>query len=96
MDDVERLALAFRYELKRNLLLTQFEEMRRRNALPEYSVNACASHDFCDANVIMDDAFLTEFGREADLQSDADIGLMNRAWDAAKLKYLTAWECFEG
>lgn len=44
----------------------------------------CPTHDHCDANLVMDDAFHAAMGREADLDSDADLGLIGRAWTAAR------------
>ena len=96
--DIEWLALAFRLELKRGLTPTAFMDIRRRNALPEYQVNACASHEFCDANEVMRDAFEAEFGRSPNLEDDdgADVALINAAWNLAQREYLTAWEEFQG
>jgi hypothetical protein len=94
--DIEWLALAFRHELKRGLTPTAFMDIRRRNALPEYQVNACASHEFCDANEVMRDAFEVEFGRSLNLDDEADVALIDAAWDLAQREYLTAWEEFQG
>ena len=47
----------------------------------------CASHDHCDPNVAMWDAFVTVYDREPDLAMDgwnADISIMNAAWTIAK------------
>lgn len=48
----------------------------------------CASHDYCDANEIMDAAFMSVMGRstipddEEAFISEEDTDLWNRAWDA--------------
>ena len=44
----------------------------------------CHSHDYCDANEIMAEAFKNVVGREIDLQSDDDRELWCDAWDVAK------------
>ena len=46
------------------------------------SADTCASHDFCDANVSMHDAFVAVTGREP-LETDSDIALWGKAWDRA-------------
>jgi hypothetical protein len=95
--DIQKLALAFRWGLERELSCDQFAEMRRRNVLPEHQVNSCASHDFCDANLVMYDAFEAVFGREALVQeNEDDLDLWNAAWNFAKDKYFTSWEHFQG
>jgi len=43
----------------------------------------CASGDFCDSNMAMDEAFQS-FGVEIDIQDDAQTALWNAAWDMAK------------
>lgn len=58
-------------------------EVVQRNALPEYA-RCCASHDFCDANVYMAEAFEQVTGRAPDPASDADAALWNEAWEIAK------------
>jgi hypothetical protein len=44
----------------------------------------CHSHDFCDANVTMAESFFVVIGREIDLDSGADLDLVNAAWQKAK------------
>lgn len=46
--------------------------------------NACPSHDHCDANEVMDKAFVAVVGREMDCESDSDIALWNAAWNLAR------------
>ena len=40
----------------------------------------CHTHDFCDANLVMSEAFTKATGREVDLQSAADCTLWASAW----------------
>lgn len=93
MPDPGRLAARFDAMLRCvELMDHEYAEMRRRNATPEYA-DCCASHDFCDANMVMFDAFKHECGREVRLTSleglDEDGPVWNEAWAIAKADYLT-------
>lgn len=66
----------------------QWEAMRAANVTAGAGV--CASHDHCDANMVMDPAFTAVMGREADGASEADAALWSAAWDYAKARRLTA------
>ena len=78
---VNRVAASFRYLLKEVLTDDQLAEVRRRNATPEYAEHGCcASHDFCDANMVMLEAFERVMGHEPYLDSEADMRLINEAW----------------
>lgn len=46
--------------------------------------SACPSHDLCDANEVMDEAFIDVVGSEMDCESDGDITLWNAAWTIAR------------
>lgn len=65
------LAGAFAALMKRDLTAAEFAEMRQRNTTERYGDGVCASHDFCDANMVMLEAFQTLFGRDPDMDSDA-------------------------
>lgn len=56
------------------------EAVERNKTYPD---SACASHDFCDANMVMAAAFEEVVGRETELNDDEDIRLWDRAWDLA-------------
>lgn len=58
-----------------------------RNGRDPHS-GACHTHDFCDANEYMAEAFEKVMGREVNLQSDYDTWLWGQAWGLAKR------ECF--
>jgi hypothetical protein len=77
-----RIAQAFAETLKKDLEPRQFAEMKKRNLT--YGEGICASHDFCDANMMMAAAFKEVTGREADVATDADTALWNQAWDLAR------------
>jgi len=44
----------------------------------------CASHDFCDANMVMAEAILAATGAAVDIQSDSDARLWGASWDIAR------------
>ena len=84
--DQAKLAAVFAEVLHEWLTPAQMREVVARN---EHYGNACASHDFCDANMAMDEAFTKTQGRELEMgegtrQSRADVALWNGAWAIAK------------
>lgn len=92
METVHVLAKAFADNLKAELSADDWKEMRRLNATAEFDWPICASHNFCDANMPMADAFEKVCGFPAlsdDGMSDENISLWNQAWKIAKLSYLT-------
>lgn len=68
----------------------QWAEMLERNRT--VGAGVCASHDFCDSNMVMDPAFTAVMGREAEASSTDDAALWSAAWDHAKARHLTAGE----
>lgn len=80
---VYALAIAFAANLSRTLSGNQLYRAASRNR-EETDRNVCHSHDFCDANEDMADAFDLVVGRAASLSSDADLCLWNAAWDYAR------------
>lgn len=82
-----KLAKAFEAKLRAGLTDEQYAEMLRRNQTPEYAT-CCASHDFCDANMVMFDAWVECFGSEPELESDRDTAIWNQAWDLAIKLYM--------
>lgn len=82
-DATRALAAAFSARLRAQLTEDQMETVNRTNALPENAC-ACASHDFCDANMVMLEAWQEVHGRDPDPASDDDAYEWNRAWDAAR------------
>lgn len=58
--------------------------------------NCCASHDFCDANVVMCDALKELAGESVNVNADDVVALWNDAWDIAKRRYFTARPATEG
>jgi hypothetical protein len=67
--------------------------IRDRNANDPSYAGCCASHDFCDANMPMAEAFAAVMGRPFVTDTgiaDADLTLVNAAWDIARAERLTA------
>lgn len=58
-------------------------EVNLRNKEASY-VGCCATHDFCDPNQAMIDAFTSVFGREPSAKNQKDNLLINNAWNIAK------------
>lgn len=90
------LGEAFANTLGQWLTENAYLEMRIRNRgyADAGETGVCASHEFCDANMAMDEAFENLFGRPSVLGDDpdgeADLALFNAAWDWAKPARLTA------
>jgi hypothetical protein len=76
------LADAFDRRLRDDIGDENYAEVICMNRTPEYE-RACASHDFCDANVTMLEAMM-EFGITPD--DDFGLALFNAAWDAWREK----------
>lgn len=89
------LAIAFAAKLHEWLSPEEMKEAIARNAASADPL-VCASHDFCDANMAMAEAFEATQGREirfpSDVESgactqeesDADLAMFNSAWGLAK------------
>ncbi|MEL4071690.1 hypothetical protein WKW50_16215 [Ochrobactrum sp. GPK 3] len=82
------LALVFIGVMRGHYTNDTLEEIDRRNR--SRNDDTCASHDFFDANIIMDEAFTRFFGRstlsDSESISDDDCDLWRRAWNIAKRK----------
>lgn len=82
------IARKFSELLHENLSVYEMEHIIASNKTPEYK-DCCASHDFCDANVYMAEAFEEVNGEEIDLQNQNHTDLWNEAWRIAKEKEFT-------
>ena len=82
---VDRLARAFAKELRTLLTKSEFRQVIALNN-KEKDKSACHSHDFCDANMVMDAAFTITFKRSFGFDSEDDRKLFNTAWTLAKSK----------
>jgi hypothetical protein len=83
MDTVAQLSSAFREKMRSYFPSETLAEIDRRNKF-EADSSVCHSHDFCDANMVMLEAFIEVSGRDYDFGSDADMDLWNEAWDKTK------------
>ena len=86
-EEVTKLAEAFRDGIREFLTPDELREVDAANR--ERNDETCATHDFCDANEVMLEAFEVAFGREMRLGedvegSDVDLDLANAAWMLAK------------
>ncbi len=59
-------------------------EINRRNRELKEDGDSCATHDFCDANEVMAEAFRKVVGREQEMDSDKDTDIWNAAWSLAQ------------
>lgn len=91
----EQLAIQFSTILKEWLTLEQMQQIVSRNKETQLTnPGVCATHDFCDANMAMNEAFEKVMGREFTFNSDEepeleeqaenDSNLFNEAWSIAK------------
>ncbi|MBG6083031.1 hypothetical protein [Rubrivivax gelatinosus] len=89
------LAAQFAVLLRLTLTDEEFAEVLLRNRA-QTDPQVCASHDFCDANMVMFEAFRRVYGRDPALSSDdgdsAEAELSN--WDTED--WNAAWELARG
>jgi hypothetical protein len=87
-----RVARAFSNILREWMTPLRMKLIVRRNAM-DADLNVCHSHDFCDANQAMLDAFrrcrLPDPASAERIGEDDAVGLWNSAWNLAKR------ECFD-
>lgn len=87
MPDIkQKIALAreFGSLIQGEFTCRQFREMVYANKRELEDSVVCHTHDYCDANMVMLEAFQTVFQREPDMESDDDLELWNDAWAIAK------------
>lgn len=80
MTPILDLAKAFFVELRKDIGAGNLAKALSLNETVHANTNICSTHDYCDANMCMDSAFTATFGREVDLESSADIELIDEAW----------------
>lgn len=81
MDTTEKLARKFSESTRATISPADMRTVER-TADPDDAV--CPTGDYCDSNVIMDEAFSATLGRDMDMEADADRELWNAAWSMAK------------
>lgn len=82
----EKIGLAQRFaaQLSEALTVHQMQQVNKRNGEEGPHSQVCHSHDFCDANMRMLDAWYDMFGGEPDMEgNDTDITTWNEAWAIA-------------
>jgi len=86
VDKIEMVARVFQQKIHEVLTTEELIKIDKANKInDEHSMGTCcATHDYCDANVYMIDAFREVIGRYAIAASDHDMGITNDAWDRAK------------
>jgi len=82
--DTIRLARAFSSEVQEAFTAREFREVCARNKTTHSDDNLCATHDYTDANLLMQEAFVTTFDRLPDLGDENDGRLWDEAWAIAK------------
>lgn len=80
---IEALARAFARRLREEIGEDDLRAVVARNRASG-DPNGCASHDFCDANMPMAEAFEEVLGADPEEPDDCDPALWDAAWDRAK------------
>lgn len=75
----QQVGAAFESLLWQQLGEENYREVAERNRR-ETDPIICHTHDFCDANQVMMDAFEKALGREPDIQSPTDMQVFDAAW----------------
>lgn len=83
LPDPEKLSQVFTRILTDWLGVEKLAQVVALNGTPEYS-GCCASHDFCDSNQAIIDAWNELSAVEIDSGSTEHAYLLNKAWDMAK------------
>jgi hypothetical protein len=73
------IALRFDYRLRDELGDEEYQEVLKRNRTASEGV--CHSHDFCDANMVMEEALIDVLGSCEVMDNDEHTELWNKAWD---------------
>jgi len=91
--EVKLLSMAFTYHLIKELEIGAIDEINKLNATEEYK-GCCASHDFCDSNLVINYALYTlKYDRNGETLEEVEakpsiyienLDLINKAWDRAK------------
>lgn len=83
---VAQVGNRFATMLKDEIGAINFATVKQRNATETYK-GACASHDFCDANTVMDAAIRESLNLASNHCIDVDF--WNHAWNYARAKHLS-------
>lgn len=81
----EQLSLVFSKKLNEQLSNEEISQINDLNTTAEFKESGCcASHQFCDPNELMSEAFQLVFDRENDIFSNTDVNFINNAWYLSK------------
>jgi len=80
--DVVKLSKAFSYAIREELSKEDLYKVVKNNA--QTNDSSCATHDFCDANMVMHWSFGYVFQMELDLDKEGHTELVNAAWGMSK------------
>jgi hypothetical protein len=86
-----KIAIGLGRVLREWLTPDEMDTVRARNKAQDHP-SVCHSHDFCDANEAMAEAFQSVVGAEIDLQDDSHLALWGDAWTMAKASGFTMEE----
>jgi len=79
-----KLAHAFTEIVRKSFSARELAEIVKRNRVYRKEGRmCCATQEFCDANMLMEEAFIKVMEREPDVGSDQDADLWNAAWSKA-------------
>lgn len=82
METTAKISTKFVELLAAHLSDAQWKQMCQAN-LHETNPSICHSHDFCDANVVMQEAFEAVMERAFNHDSESDSETFNKAWELA-------------
>lgn len=89
---IAMLANRFGRDMAEALSVDEMAEVRRRNATLAYDAGCCATHDFCDANMVMHPAFIAVLGVDPldHMEDERLTRIWNAAWNIAQRDHFTA------
>jgi hypothetical protein len=82
--EADCIAAQFSTTLNGQLTPAELEEVRQRNADPQREPGVCATHDFCNADEAMAQAFWRVMHRDIDAANQTDVALWRAAWWIAR------------
>lgn len=97
MATTKDIARRFIQEVRSELTVEQLQEVVEKNSTEAYE-GCCATHDFCDANLLMEAAWIS-LGLKTPIEHDAEdietskvYDKWNEAWDLAKAAHFNEEE----
>lgn len=85
---VTAIADKFAELLRRDLTKKEFAEMKALNETAEFADGCCASQNYLDANMTMDEAMIAVLKRSLVLVDDGDVALWNDSWEDARRRHI--------